>query len=102
MWLFPQIRPCTALVSARPSASSATQAGGTAGASNHRLGRAKVWRQDPARDALLQCRDHDPSAWAYPRAELTHRNHHAGQVRLNSRGAGITPVGSDEWVQCDT
>lgn len=34
------------------------------------------------REALLQHRDHDPSAWGYPRAELTHRNHHAGQVRL--------------------
>lgn len=43
-----------------------------------------------------------PSAWGYPRAEVTHRNHHAGQVRLNSSGAGITRVGPGGQVLCDT
>lgn len=43
---------------------------------------------------LLQCCDHDPSAWGYPRAEATHRNHHAGQVRLNVEWSGYHAGGS--------
>lgn len=110
MWLFPQIRPCNAPPSCRAAGQSATRGcwSWTAGAGllerdcwseqwpGGHIRRGSCGDETLQRDTLLQHRDRDqrdPSAWGYSRAELTHRNHHAGQVRLNSRGAGITPVG---------
>lgn len=56
----------------------------------------EVWRQDPVTDALGYCsvvtmthRHGD-----IPERRPLHRNHHAGQVRLNSSGAGITAGGA--------
>lgn len=80
VWLFPQIRAALALC---PSPAAPGRGG-------------QVWRQDPATEALHYC---SVVAMTHrhgdiPERRRPHRNHHAGQVRLNSSGAGITAGGT--------